>query len=56
MQEHYEVHPDQADTNVVVPALNWRSKLSQLTPRVAEHMIANGSGLVKRKHTHPHSK
>jgi hypothetical protein len=49
MQDHFETHPDQMDTNIIVPELNWRSKLSRITPRVAEHLISIGSGLIKKK-------
>jgi hypothetical protein len=41
-------HEQQSDTLLRIPALQWRGMLSRITPAVAEHLVANGSHLIKR--------
>jgi hypothetical protein len=38
-----------SDPNLVLPALNWRSRLSQITPRVAAQMMEQGTQLIVKK-------
>ncbi len=42
-------HEQQSDTLLRIPALQWRGMLSRITPAVAEHLVANGSHLLKPK-------
>lgn len=49
MNELYLIRTGQHDCNVIVPKLDWVSKLSRITPRVAEHMLAHGTNLITRK-------
>lgn len=36
-------------TDIIIPTLNWRSKLTHITPRIAQHMIFKGTNLIKTK-------
>jgi hypothetical protein len=49
MNEQYQLRPGQGDCDVIIYRLGWRSKLSRITPRVAEFMLQNGTNLFKRK-------
>jgi hypothetical protein len=41
----YTPRAGQADVDIIMPTLNWRSKLSRITPRIAEHLLAKGTNL-----------
>ncbi len=49
----YTPRPGQADTDIIIPKLSWRSKLSRITPRVAEHLLAGGTNLFTKKPAQP---
>lgn len=49
MNDLYQLRPGQADCDIKIPTLGWRSKLSRITPRVAEVMLQNGTNLFTRK-------
>lgn len=49
VQDNYQVRPGQQDVKIRIPALNWISYLSRITPRVAEQLVKQRSGLISRK-------
>jgi hypothetical protein len=49
MNDLYQLRSGQADCDIRIPSLGWRSKLSRITPRVAEVMLQNGTNLFTRK-------
>jgi hypothetical protein len=49
MNERYQLRPGQSDCDVIIVGLQWRSKLSRITPRVAEFMIDKGTNIITRK-------
>jgi hypothetical protein len=49
VDRRFTTRPQQGDCDIRIPKLNWRSKLSRITPRIAEAMIANGSNLIVAK-------
>lgn len=51
MNQEYQIRAGQADCDVIITRLNWRSKLSRITPRVAEFMLQAGTNLFTRKNT-----
>jgi len=48
VQKRYRAHTGQADTEIIIPRLGWRSKLSRITPRIAEEMLAGGTNILER--------
>jgi hypothetical protein len=46
VEQHYRVHPRQADTFLRIPALKWRGNLRRITPRVAHYLATTQSNIV----------
>lgn len=44
----YRTRAGQYDTEIIVTQIQWQSKLSRITPRVAEIMIQSGTNLIER--------
>jgi hypothetical protein len=49
MNDQYQARQGQVDCDVKISRIGWRSKLSRITPRVAEIMLQNGTNLFTRK-------
>lgn len=49
VEKRYRAQDGAMDCEIVLPAIGWRSKLSRITPRIAERLIAQGSNLILKK-------